>query len=63
MVGFFKQLAFYLITKYIPDFQVSTHKAALAIDLFKSASYEIYLLPITASQKLAVEETAIGFVT
>lgn len=48
---------------YIPDFQVSTHKAALAIDLFKSASYEIYLLPITASQKLAVEETAIGFVT
>lgn len=47
---------------YIPDFQVSTHRAALAIDLFKSANYEIYVLPITASQKLAVEETAIGFI-
>ena len=48
---------------YIPDFQVSTQKAALEINLFKCASYNIYILPITASQKLAVEEPAIGFVT
>ena len=48
---------------YIPDFHISTHKAASAIDLFKSTIYDIYVLPITASQKLAVEETAVGYVT
>lgn len=48
---------------YIPDFHISTHKAALEINLFKSTIYDIYVLPITASQKLAVEETAVGYVT
>ena len=48
---------------YIPDFHISTHKAASAIDLFKSTIYDIYVLPITASQKLAIEETAVGYVT
>ena len=48
---------------FIPDFQVSAHTAALEIDLCKSTSYDIYVLPITATQKLAAEETAVGFVT
>ncbi len=48
---------------FVPYFQVNIHKAVSEIDLFKSAEYDIYVLPITATQKLATEETSVGFAT